>query len=226
MTPSSTRAPVKRLWTAASLFVALVTVLVAGCQSKFAKIQATPPPVYKGIIALPSHRADLQAMVTPPEGWQAEPLKASSKHTHQVWLSPTGHTAYGVIFFNLPWPVGEDLAVTAFIQQMARTEGKAELIDKEKDPDLPGVRFVAEGGLYRVRANMIVDGWRGWAVYAGTVVKNPVDEKELELAELARESTRVGATKMVPGSTTRPSQSIDVEDRLRFEQLMTGADPR
>ena len=44
-----------------------------------------------------------------PDGWTAEPLKKSGRHSHQIWLSPTGETAYGVIHFSLPLPVGPEL---------------------------------------------------------------------------------------------------------------------
>jgi hypothetical protein len=216
MTPLSTRAPVKSLWTTALFFALLVSV---GCQSRFARIQTTPPPVYEGI-SKSEHREDLSAMVTPPVGWVAEPIKESSKHVHQIWLSPSKNTAYGIIYFDLPWPVGQDLVLTGFLAQMRKTEGRADLLEKSKDPNLPGLRFVAEGGLYRVRTNLIVDGRRAWAIYAGTVLEHDVEENELEMAELARESTRVGATKK-PGSTTKPSQSIEFGPQ---QPMMTGAD--
>jgi len=55
------------------------------------------------------------------------------------------------------------------------------------------VRFVAEGGLYRVRANLVTRGRRGWAVYAGTRRDADLDADELDLAERAREQTLVDA---------------------------------
>ena len=110
---------------------------------------------------------DVQALVSPPKGWQVEPLKQSENHRHQVWLSPTGRTAYGVIFIRLPLPVGQELALWGFMREMRRSEGEANLISKQWDPNLSATRFVAEGGLYRVRVNLFVDGWSAWAVYAG-----------------------------------------------------------
>jgi hypothetical protein len=133
----------------------------------------------------------VKAVVVPPVGWVAQPLKSSDQHKHQVWISPSGNTAYGVIYFTLPWPVGPDLALFGFLEQMRRTEGQATLISKQSDDQLPGLRFVAEGGLYTVRTNMIVDGFQGWAIYAGTVRGKPVNNEELTAAESAREQTQI-----------------------------------
>ena len=52
---------------------------------------------------------------------------------------------------------------------------------------------MAEGGQYKLRANLLRSGLRGWIVYAGTLRDQPVDAEELELAERAREQTRVGS---------------------------------
>ena len=122
---------------------------------------------------------DVQAMVVPPVGWSAEPLKSSDQHTHQVWISPSRNTAYGVIYFSLPLPVGQDLTLWGFLQQMQKTEGRANLLSKEPDDQLPGLRFVAEGMIYTVRTNLIVSGFHGWAIYAGTINQKPVDDVEL-----------------------------------------------
>ena len=46
----------------------------------------------------------------------AQPLKQSDRHTHEVWLSPTGKTAYGVIHFKLPLPVGVNLVYWEFCE--------------------------------------------------------------------------------------------------------------
>lgn len=207
MTPSSTRAPVNSPWSTASLFSALIVGgmvgLLGGCGPKKQTIQTVPPAVFSNIQPA-SVREDLSAAVTVPVGWTAEPVKASPKHTHQVWLSPSANTAYGVIYFNLPWPIGQDLGLVGFISEMRKSEGRATVLEKKNDPNLPGLRFVAEGGLYKVRGNMFVQGRRGWVVYAGTKVQFPTDEKELETAVQARESTRIGL-KVKPGSSTLPA---------------------
>ena len=121
-----------------------------------------------------------------------DPLKQTKNHAHQVWVSPTGHTAYGVIRFSLPLPVGPDTVLWFFIREMRASEGEARLISKRRDPQLKGLRFVAEGGRYVVRANLTTRGLRGWAVYAGTRRDREILPSELSLAELAREKTETG----------------------------------
>lgn len=149
-------------------------------------------PIFGGLTT-PAPLAAVEAVVAPPVGWKPDPLKASDRHNHQVWISPSGNTAYGIIRFKMPLPVGAELALRhGFMPEMRRTEGEARLLSSRRDPSLPGVRFVAEGGLYRLRSNMITRGWRGWAVYAGTIRKAEIVPDELALAELAREHTTVG----------------------------------
>lgn len=135
----------------------------------------------------------VEAVCYPPDGWTAEPLKQSGRHSHQIWLSPTGETAYGVIHFSLPLPVGPDLVLRAFIREMQKQEGSADLLAKESDSDLPGLRFEARGQVYHLWGNLMVRGFQGWAVYAGSRSGQPIAEAEFELAAAAREATRVGA---------------------------------
>jgi len=137
----------------------------------------------------------LQAICVPPLGWKPDPLKRSSTHVHEVWISPSGRTAYGVIHFELPLPVGHDLALWGFLNQMRASEGEANLLEKKWDANLGGLRFVAEGGQYIVRTNLFVHGFSGWAIYAGTLRAFPINQAELELAERAREDTVVGPIK-------------------------------
>jgi len=143
-------------------------------------------------LTFPFYDADVNAVCDPPIGWKAERLKTGNNHVHQVWLSATGATAYGVIHFTLPLPVGQNMALSGFLNQMKDTEGDCTLVERHDDPNLPGIRFVAEGGLYRIRTNFIVVGW---AVYAGTLRGKPVMAGELDLAVRARERTRVGSAK-------------------------------
>jgi len=91
----------------------------------------------------------------------------------------------------MPLPVGDNFALYGFIRQMKQTEGDATLISQENDDKLPGIRFVAEGGRYRIRANLITSGSEGWAIYAGTLRGRPTDDAELILAQNAREQTRI-----------------------------------
>jgi len=143
----------------------------------------------------PTHLPELRATVTPPTGWTRQQLSGGVRHTHQVWQSPTGSTAYGVIHFKLPFPVGHELLLWAFMNEMRRDQGEARLLEKRWDANLGGIRFVTEGGLYRVRTNLMVRGFDGWAVYAGTLRAAPILSDELALAERAREYTEVGAAK-------------------------------
>jgi hypothetical protein len=143
-------------------------------------------------LSLPSYNPDVDAICDPPVGWKPDPLKSDDNHVHQVWLSPTTNTAYGVIHFKLPLPVGANLALSGFLSQMKKTEGDATLLDRHDDPSLPGIRFTARGGVYTIRANLIVHGWEGWAVYAGTQRGKPIDQAELDFAFRAREHTHVG----------------------------------
>jgi hypothetical protein len=140
----------------------------------------------------PFYDPDVRAFCDPPVGWKPDPLKKNDVHTHQVWHSPSGATAYGVIHFKLPLPVGENLALQGFMAHMKQTEGEATLLQQERDPNLPGIRFVAEGGKYRIRANLIVGDWEAWAIYAGTFRNQKPIESELDKAIRAREHTRVG----------------------------------
>jgi len=140
---------------------------------------------------------ELESVVVPPAGWTADPVKRSRNHAHQAWLSPSRRTAYGVIRINLPLPfIGPDVVLPRFLEQMRESEGEAELLSRRNDPRLPGIRFVAEGGQYRLRANLVTRGFRAWAVYAGTLRSEPEQPDELQLAEAAREETRVGTTRV------------------------------
>jgi hypothetical protein len=173
---------------------AVLLVGVIGCQSAPPPPQPTTRAVQLAIASgLTSPIVDdvLKSIVAPPIGWKADPLKQTDKHRHRVWLSPTGDTAYGIIYFDLPLPVGLNLALNGFLSQMKQTEGEANLLSRQDDDSIPGLRFVAEGGPYTIRCKFQVDGWHGWAVYAGTLRSRPVNEKELKAAELAREQTRV-----------------------------------
>ena len=139
----------------------------------------------------------LEAVVRPPVGWNADPIKRTHSHAHQAWLSPSRRTAYGVIRMDLPLPfIGPDVVLPRFIKQMRQSEGEARLLSRQNDSRLPGIRFVAEGGLYRLRANLVTRGFRAWAVYAGTLRSDAEMPDELQLAEAAREETRIGTTRV------------------------------
>lgn len=81
-----------------------------------------------------------------------------------------------------------------FLAEMKKREGRADLIQRSDDADLGGIRFLAEGGEYRVHSNLIVRGPRAWFVYAGTRQNELLMPDELSNAERAREQTRVGVS--------------------------------
>jgi hypothetical protein len=181
--------------TATLWLVSCAFIWVGGCSSQKTDLKKLQTHWGEGDTAgltLPSYNKDVETIVDPPVGWKPDPLKTSQNHVHQVWLSPTTNTAYGVIHFQMPLPVGADLALSGFLSQMKKTEGDATLLERHDDPNLPGIRFVARGGLYTIRANLIVRGWEGWAVYAGTQRGKPIDPIELDFATRAREHTHIG----------------------------------
>src|SRR4051812_27764855 len=174
--------------------ILLALASLIGCQSGAPSRSLRPTTARATELGLgePRYVDVLDANAVPPEGWQPEPLKSSAKHKHQVWLSPSGHTAYGIIHFSLPLPVGHDGALWGFLREMRRSEGQADLLSKQWDENLNGMRFVAQGGLYLIRTNLFVRGFTGWACYAGTMTKQEIVPSELELAEVAREHTTFG----------------------------------
>jgi hypothetical protein len=176
-----------------SAIVALVAALLgSGCSGVASNRPGNVPvvaadrlPGLQELVFVPT----VDATCPVPEGWQAQPLKKNSQHTHQVWISPSGKTAYGVIHTDLPLPIGPDLALVGFLSAMRKSEGSAQLIEKHANSQ--GIQFVAEGGIYRMRAQLIVKGWQAWAVYAATRRADPTVPDELKLAELAVGHTQV-----------------------------------
>ncbi|CAN5556840.1 hypothetical protein BH10PLA1_BH10PLA1_08290 [soil metagenome] len=168
-----------------SFAVILVIAGMAGCASKPAASRSTTRPGGQWVDSV-------VALCYPPTGWIREPLKSSSRHQHQIWVSPRGGTAYGVIHFSLPFPLTDDLVLWGFMNEMKRSEGSAELLSRQPALDLSGIRFVARGGLYTVRVNLTADGWEGWAVYAGTKNERQIDATELIEAQIARDQTVTG----------------------------------
>jgi hypothetical protein len=169
--------------------VIVSALLSGGCRSA-PRVSATsrPSTAPYGAIYIES----LRATCDPPPGWAPQPLKQSGRHTHQVWLSPSKQTAYGVIHFSLPLPVSTDLALWGFLREMKRSEGEARLLTRQWDANLDGLRFVAEGGLYTIRTNLFVRGFDGWAIYAGTLRNGELIPDEITRAATAREHTVVG----------------------------------
>jgi hypothetical protein len=157
-------------------------------------LPATEPADSSGLLP-PQPMQAIQTLSPVPVGWTPDPPKHSPEHDHQAWISPSGRTAYGVITFHhwlLPF-ASDALVLEKFLDTMRQSEGEARLIVTPiRDPSLDGLRFVAEGGLYTVRGNLVTHGTRGWVVYAGTLRNQPVMPDELKLAERAREQTVIG----------------------------------
>lgn len=182
------------------LTACLCCVALAGCRSDRQRVEvAQDRRLDTGAIASlesPQVVESVHAVARPPIGWTREPLKTSDKHRHQVWLSPSGKTAYGIIYFAMPGiadvlPIPMNWVLDGFLDAMRDDQGEAELLSRQDDPDLPGIRFVAEGGLYTTYTNLITAGRHGWAIYVGTLRSQPDAPDEMDLAEQAREQTRV-----------------------------------
>jgi hypothetical protein len=188
--PIPHRAWIKRL-------MGMVVVLAAaGCQCASPRGPTTAPTTQAtpGLTPL-KWNSDVLAQCDPPVGWVAQPLERDCRHTEQLWISPSNDTAYGIGHFNLPLPVGLigiDRVLQGIVDDMASKEKSATVVSRQTDPNLPGLRLEIKGGLYDVRANLIVSGWEGWFVYASTSNDDPTQQKELDLAQLARDHTIVG----------------------------------
>ena len=177
------------------VIISVVQLAGVGCATpRYKSVATTLPttlPETTGLAA-PEYVSAIGATVAPPGGWTPDPLKLSARHAHQVWIAPSGRTAYGVIHFSLPFPVGYDPVLWYFMREMRRVEGEGSLLSKQWDPNLRGMRFVAQGGRYTIRPSLLLRGFKGWAIYAGTLNDQPIEPAELDLAERARERTITG----------------------------------
>ncbi len=177
------------------LVVFLVPVLLSACVSQQTPVAATTQPVAETRGLSPTQADfDVQALVSPPAGWKADPLKTTDRSLHRVWISPTGSTAFGVIFVRLPLPVGSELALMGFMMEMKKTDSQSKLIEKHRD-ESGALRYVAENGQHTIFAKLVTDGWLCWVGYAGTLTGKPVDVEELLLAARAREALIIGLPK-------------------------------
>jgi hypothetical protein len=192
----------------------LPLVAAVGCASH-APRRVAPPQYYLSMgLCQPKPVETVLAECDPPTGWIPQPLHKSERHTHQIWVSPSGKTAYGVMHFKMPLPVGVSVVHWEFLREMKKKEGEAIEISERMDPALPGMRFVCEGGRYKMRVSMTVRGFEGWAAYAATLRAQPVDQDELELAEQARENTVFGLDEgtVSAGSTDRLSDARTIPE--------------
>lgn len=143
----------------------------------------------------------VEAFVVPPRGWKMDPPKRSERHTHLAWISPTSDTAYGVIYATIPGyvPVAlmpsrmlHDQVLVRFLIAMREDQGEAKLLSKRWDEQADKMHFQAEGGLYRIECILTVRGYSVWNVYVGRLRERDENAREIEIAEKARRSTRVG----------------------------------
>jgi hypothetical protein len=156
-----------------------------------ANLPATNPALY-ALLADPEYSAELHALIVPPIGWQPSVLPAKFNAFHQVWVSPSGRTAYGIIRFSLPLPLPHDPVLWVFMKEMRKKEGQADLLQKGWDADRRGLRAVIAGRRYTIRTTITIRGLSGWITYAGTLRNEPLETGELETAEAARERTELG----------------------------------
>ena len=174
--------------------MALVLAAAAGCTHHVHAVPPTKAAVTLAVssgLSSPTHDDQVQATVVPPVGWKADPLKSDNGHKHRVWISPTGDTAYGVIYFTLPFPLSSNFVLIGFMNNMKAQDGSAVLVSSVNDDALPGIRFVAEDQHYRIRTNLVNGSFEGWAIYAGSLQNRPINWAELRLATKAREQTHV-----------------------------------
>lgn len=168
----------------------VTAIVVSGC----GRSAAAPSPIGPVRQHDPrwQHDPSLRAGFGAPAGWCEDPVRVDRNSRQRVWVSPTGDTAFGIIRFDLPVPVGHELALWGFLRTMRRDDGRADLIEKRWDEQRQALRFVVEGKTYRLRALMHVRGFGGWAVYAGSLRERPENRTEIEQAEQSREQTVFG----------------------------------
>src|SRR5437764_796817 len=131
-----------------TLCLTALTAVGVACQTKYPAIgtyqPSTQPLSVKGL-SDPQPFDPVDAVVTPPVGWKADTLKADDSNTHQVWKSPSGNTAYGVIHFGLPLPLPASFILSAYLSEMKKSEGEASIVAGPlTDEALPGVRFTVD----------------------------------------------------------------------------------
>ena len=156
-----------------AVFFSFTLFVAVGCRSK---------PI---VVDVPS----LQANVAAPRGWLPSTQPTDGNARHIVWNSPTGDTAFGVIRFSLPFPVGHRGALWGYLNAMRRAEGEATVLDERWDASDPSLRFIVTGGKYTVANRMIVRGVVGWVFYAGTLRARGVNEAEFRQAAVARDAS-------------------------------------
>jgi hypothetical protein len=161
--------------------LSVAAIVVSGCAR-------TSQPLLPADADL-QHDPELRVRFRAPAGWCEDPVRVDRNSRQRVWISPTGDTAFGIIRFDLPVPVGHDLALWGFLRTMRRDDGQADLVEKRWDEQRQVLRFVVEGKTYRLRALLHVRSFGGWSVYAGSLRERPENLAEIEQAEQSRERT-------------------------------------
>jgi hypothetical protein len=133
--------------------------------------------------------AELGVVPLPPEGWEADPLKRDDKSVRALWVSPTKATAYGVVSFDLPLPLGPGWTLPGFIAETQRVVGPTRLVSSSKDENSGGVQFAADLPLYKLEGVLWTRGFTGWVTYVSTEKSVPLQEAEYKAATTARDET-------------------------------------
>jgi len=163
-----------------------------GCQNAPKPVPTTSPAA-TGLAPL-AWDDHVQAQCDPPTGWTPLPLQNDSRHTEILWVSPSTDTAYGIVHINLPLPVGligVDRILQGILDDMVAKQKMATVLGRQDDDKLPGLHVDIKGGEYHVRGDLTAISWEAWFVYASTSNDDPIHQKELDLAESARDHTIV-----------------------------------
>ncbi len=193
-----------------------LAMLAGGCARSTLRPDEVPEARLVGGIGEGFFEDRVEAFVVPPDGWRLDPPKGSDQHTHLTWISPSGDTAYGVIYIELPvyafatkWM--HEIAFDRFIDQMRQDQGEAQLHAKRWNGSEKQMEFEVEGGLYRMQAFLSLRGTSGWAVYSGRLRERQINPDEMAIAHRARDATLVGreAGRLGPPEAVHASDASD-----------------
>lgn len=195
--PFSSRRPVTSLTVSRpqrTLLLGVMLSLGAGSGMGCVYAGGDPPPAK---IKKPNltRIAEVEAHVAPPKGWKAKPIEKGSQHREAAWVSPSGKVSYGVIRFDMPFPAPSDMVISGYVNDIAKTEGSAELLSKIKSPT--NTRFLVAGAKQTADVRLILRGTKGWFIYYRTPSPPYTDQNpkasipEVGDAITARDTTEV-----------------------------------
>lgn len=149
----------------ASVVLLLATcggMAMTGCVSSEPKFEQAPTtqPVRR------SYEKRVEAEVAPPKGWKPVGLETGERHRELSWESPSGRVVYGVVRFDMPFPAPRELVITGYVNDIAKSEGKAELISRLAGPTY--TRFIVAGTKHISDVKLTLRGTKGWFVYYRT----------------------------------------------------------